>query len=125
MFVLLFLSLFACLLILTPLAVTRVADAAYYPPKACADGIDNDEDGLVDLADFGCTNAEDNDERFPECFDGIDNDSDGFIDFPADTNCSSVSDTDELHPSACMDGIDNDGDDLFDEKDSGCRKEYV
>ena len=28
----------------------------------CSDGIDNDGDGLVDLQDPGCTNAEDNDE---------------------------------------------------------------
>jgi hypothetical protein len=33
------------------------------PPVQCADGIDNDHDGKVDLADPGCANASDNSER--------------------------------------------------------------
>ena len=32
------------------------------PPPACADGVDNDQDGLTDLGDPGCANARDNDE---------------------------------------------------------------
>jgi hypothetical protein len=32
------------------------------PTTACSDGIDNDGDGLVDLADPGCNNSSDNDE---------------------------------------------------------------
>jgi hypothetical protein len=32
------------------------------PPAACADSTDNDSDGLIDLADAGCTDASDNDE---------------------------------------------------------------
>jgi hypothetical protein len=36
------------------------------PPAACADGIDNDSDGLIDYpADPGCTAASDNDETDP------------------------------------------------------------
>src|SRR3989344_5001106 len=31
-------------------------------PMLCADGIDNDADGLVDLADPGCSSAQDNSE---------------------------------------------------------------
>ena len=38
--------------------VTRPAP----PPPACADGQDNDQDGLVDLNDPGCATAQDNDE---------------------------------------------------------------
>lgn len=32
------------------------------PAYACSDGVDNDGDGLIDLADSGCENATDNDE---------------------------------------------------------------
>lgn len=32
------------------------------PPPACADGMDNDQDGLTDLSDPGCANAQDTDE---------------------------------------------------------------
>lgn len=32
------------------------------PAAQCADGLDNDKDGLIDLADPGCVNASDNDE---------------------------------------------------------------
>jgi mannan endo-1,4-beta-mannosidase len=35
------------------------------PPAQCADGSDNDRDGLVDLNDPGCTSASDNDESNP------------------------------------------------------------
>ncbi|MBU1899136.1 hypothetical protein KKB55_15460, partial [Myxococcota bacterium] len=46
------------------------------PPTACADGVDNDGDGLVDLDDPGCANASDNNEYNappPACADGADN----------------------------------------------------
>lgn len=76
---------------------------------------------MIDLADFGCTNADDNDERFPECFDGIDNDGDGLIDYPADPQCADITDTDEWHPSQCVDGVDNDGDGLVDASDPNCK----
>jgi hypothetical protein len=71
------------------------------PPSAeCNDGIDNDEDGLIDFADDGdddgepgqeddgdpdCDSVDDPSEEGPpptfECNDGIDNDEDGLIDF--------------------------------------------
>src|SRR3989344_8109038 len=35
------------------------------PPAQCADGIDNDGDSLIDLADPGCTSSTDNDETDP------------------------------------------------------------
>src|SRR3989338_5354832 len=34
-------------------------------PSQCSDGIDNDSDGLIDLADSGCSNAADNSELNP------------------------------------------------------------
>jgi hypothetical protein len=39
-----------------------VQDAAPPPPVQCADGIDNDSDGKVDLADPGCSSATDDSE---------------------------------------------------------------
>jgi len=75
---------------------------AYAVPKQCADGIDNDLDGFVDMNDIGCENPNDDDETDPlpmQCNDGIDNDGDGFIDFPADIGCVSLEDDDETDPT--------------------------
>jgi len=93
----------------------------------CGDGIDNDGDGLVDLQDPGCDNAEDNDEYnkpppTTQCNDGVDNDGDGLADLK-DPGCANADDNDETNsPPAtqCSDGIDNDGDGLIDLKDPGC-----
>jgi len=96
---------------------------------ACSDGIDNDDDGLVDYpADPGCDGSEDNDETdvevLPQCSDDIDNDNDGLIDYPADPGCDSSEDNDETDIEvlpACSDQIDNDGDGLIDyPADPGC-----
>ena len=94
----------------------------------CADGLDNDSDGFIDLADSGCSSSTDNDESSAapiilQCADGIDNDSDGFIDL-ADSDCSSSIDDDESSAAPvalqCADGIDNDSDGLIDLADPGC-----
>jgi hypothetical protein len=68
----------------------------------CADTLDNDKDGKIDLADPGCTSASDNDETDPttpatQCADTLDNDKDGKIDL-ADPGCTSASDNDETDP---------------------------
>lgn len=52
----------------------------------CADGLDNDDDGLTDLADPGCANPAWTLEN-PACDDGVDNDADGKVDF-SDGPCS-------------------------------------
>ena len=93
--------------------------------KECNDKLDNDRDGLVDLADKGCKNTRDNDETncgdnvceggedsfsctrdcgtvTTECNDGLDNDGDSLIDYPGDAGCSSISDNDETN---CGDGV--------------------
>ncbi|HEB89876.1 MAG TPA: trypsin-like serine protease, partial [Deltaproteobacteria bacterium] len=60
----------------------------------CADGLDDDGDGLTDFPDDpGCTDALDPDERGAifECDNGIDDDGDGLTDFPDDDGC--------LHPT--------------------------
>lgn len=78
------------------------------PAPACADGVDNDGDGLVDMADPGCTGPTDNDETNPAvppavpsyaCSDGADNDGDGLID-AADPGCTGPTDNDETDPVA-------------------------
>ncbi len=85
----------------------------------CADGVDNDGDGLIDLADPGCRangNLESPDPDQPECSDNIDNDGDGAIDLE-DSGCDSPDDPDERsnQVAQCRDGIDNDGDGSIDE----------
>src|SRR5262249_24192763 len=77
---------------------------------SCSDGIDNDGDGLVDLADPGCSSATDASERNPAvaCDNGRDDDGDGLVDFPADPGCLSV--TSNLENPACDNGLDDDGD---------------
>ncbi|MEO0605442.1 MAG: vWA domain-containing protein, partial [Myxococcota bacterium] len=61
----------------------------------CSDGIDNDNDGLIDYPDEpGCETPFDPNETdplvTPVCIDGQDNDSDGLVDFPADPECISA-----------------------------------
>ncbi len=73
---------------------------------ACANHLDDDCDGLVDLVDPGCASASDPDERGfgTACDDGLDNDNDGRIDFVAagcgtiagDPGCDSPGDVTEL-----------------------------
>jgi len=57
-------------------------------PNACNDGLDNDGDGVVDLADAGCKDATWNIEN-PECNDGVNNDTDGLVDL-ADAQCTNA-----------------------------------
>lgn len=79
---------------------------------ACADGIDNDGDTLIDYpADDGCRGIGDDSEQI-DCQDGIDNDGDGFTDYPADTGCQFA--TSPKENPQCSDGIDNDGDTKID-----------
>lgn len=114
--------------------VTNTAVITPPPPTAqCADGLDNDTDGLVDMADPGCTSASDNDETnsggggggTAQCADGVDNDSDGLVDM-ADPGCTNAADNDETNSGGggsttqCSDGVDNDGDNLVDMSDPGC-----
>ena len=65
----------------------------------CNDGLDNDFDGDIDLADTGCEGgrdvAEDNPPAPPGCADGIDNDGDGLTDWPDDHGCVGRGDLNE------------------------------
>jgi hypothetical protein len=79
---------------------------------ACADGVDNDGDSLIDLAnDAGCRGVGDDSEQY-DCQDGIDNDGDGFVDYPADAGCQFA--TSPKENPQCSDGIDNDNDGKID-----------
>jgi streptogramin lyase len=83
------------------------------PVPACDNGVDDDVDGLVDLADPGCADALDTSEDGAnECDDGLDNDGDGFVDFPLDPGCSAVNSGSES--PACDDDLDNDNDGKID-----------
>lgn len=99
---------------------------------ACSDGIDNDDDGAVDLADADCTGPDDNSES-GTCDDGIDNDNDGTVDYPDDFSCNSYSDIEEEQcdedgdgnaDAQCCDNEDNDNDGLVDQHDGGCSEKY-
>ncbi len=95
---------------------------------ACNDEVDNDEDGLIDLADPGCTGPEDDDEAdtspAAQCSDGLDNDADGQPDL-ADPDCSSEADPSEQGDNGetpCSNDLDDDGDGQVDfPNDPGCR----
>jgi len=103
-------------------------------PMLCADGIDNDGDGLVDMQDPGCNSAQDNTESPDpapmQCADGIDNDNDGVVDL-MDPDCDTASDNTESGTMGtstgtttmmqCADTVDNDADGLIDyPADQGC-----
>jgi hypothetical protein len=68
--------------------------------SACSDGLDNDNDGLADLADPGCADLSDSSESgsLAACDNGVDDDLDGYIDYPADPDCTGLSDTLEMKP---------------------------
>ncbi len=54
---------------------------------ACNDGLDNDGDGAIDVADTGCSSSSANIEN-PQCSDGYDNDGDGTADWGGDPDCT-------------------------------------
>ena len=79
------------------LSASEITSLTGVTSTVCKDGIDNDGDGSIDLADFGCSSLIDNNEinnGATECSDGIDNDNDGFID-QDDSNCISRNDDSE------------------------------
>jgi len=72
------------------------------PAAQCANGIDDDGDGFIDSADYGCYsgggtyNSSDTSESpNPQCADGIDNNGNGLLDYPDDSACSSYTDGNE------------------------------
>ncbi|MBN1495010.1 hypothetical protein JW911_04755 [Candidatus Peregrinibacteria bacterium] len=109
-------------------------DAQPTTETICNDGVDNDNDGKTDCADFDCVNHTGPNGMICEyqtetrCADGHDNDADGLTDC-ADPNCNNqscgngcacVGGEKTEHASGCSDGIDNDGDTLVDCDDPNC-----
>lgn len=91
----------------------------------CANGLDDDGDGLADHPnDPGCTSADDVSEHGLElaCDNGLDDDRDGLVDFPSDPGCTDPADASErgaVHE--CDNGLDDDGDlDVDFPDDAGC-----
>ncbi len=83
------------------IAATATPTPATNAPQ-CSNGIDDDNDGSTDLADFSCqNNANHNDEKNPKsaCQDGIDDDKDGLTDMD-DPGCSGRQDNDESNSKA-------------------------
>lgn len=100
--------------------ILRVVDVATDGALAeCANGRDDDGDGLVDHAeDPECRDGHDASER-ADCGNGADDDGDGHADFPADAGCASAAEASEK-PN-CDDGVDDDGDGFTDfGADPGC-----
>jgi len=95
-------------------------DEFAFPAAQCADGIDDDWDGKIDLADPGCSDAVDASEHTASwaCDDGYDNDGDGLADAGFDPGCPGPNAMPE-NP-VCDDGIDNDGDGFVDFADPQC-----
>ncbi len=96
--------------------------------ESCADGFDNDGDGVSDADDPDCQGefaVEWADSACPQragCADGIDNNGDGLVDRD-DPTCAAGDGRWEGEPPACANGIDDDGDGLVDREDLGCRTE--
>jgi hypothetical protein len=100
---------------------------------ACADGFDNDRDGVADFPlDPGCASASDGSEHAlgVACDDRLDEDGDGKADYPRDPGCASPSATTEVYDEGdgVADGHDNcpfepNADQLdatFDERGNAC-----
>jgi hypothetical protein len=106
--------------------------AREFDNASCSDGIDNDGNGFVDCADFGCRNG-----RYVTacventatlCADGRDNDGDGRVDCQ-DSDCRvrgacgvPTESQPETTLARCMDGIDNDGNTFVDCADFSCTR---
>ncbi len=96
-------------------------------PEICDNGIDDDNNGLIDCFDPACVN-------FPACKakpveicnNKIDDNGDGLVDCAdptcaTDISCVPTTTVKVVTPPACSDGIDNDGDGLIDyPADPGC-----
>ncbi len=115
---------------------------------SCADGLDDDGDGLTDREDPDCGAPTDRErtggedalpapgteapaleppasaplDAAPPCEDGVDNDRDGLTD-AADPACAGGDPQGELL-AACEDGVDEDGDGLTDMDDPSCYKPW-
>lgn len=93
---------------------TTTAPAAPETPPQCSDGVDNDGDGLIDIADPGCHT--DGNPNNPASFNPND-------DSEADSGPGGGSGGENGGTPECSDNRDNDGDGLIDERDPGCHSD--
>lgn len=85
----------------------------------CSDGIDNDGDGLIDTADVGCSDS-DND-LVPDDVEALlGSDPHDASSFPEDSRLDTIVQFYGFPFSFCGDLVDNDGDGLVDGNDPGC-----
>lgn len=72
--------------------------------KPCTDGVDNDQDGSIDAADFSCVASNAESEHLPQaaCENGRDDDGDGLFD-EKDPGCASSQDTSENNDGSSCD----------------------
>lgn len=99
------------------LTCTREGDDLRCRRAICANGLDDDGDGVTDFpAEPGCDSPSDNDETDPnvprQCSNAADDDEDGLIDFPDDPGC--IGAADDFEGPDCSDGIDNNGNGTLD-----------
>jgi len=87
----------------------------------CANGIDDDGDGLIDCFDNDCATSPLCQNRENNCADGLDNDGDGLPDC-LDDDCKGLSPDCPVETN-CNNGIDDDGDGFFDYYDGDCLTE--
>lgn len=109
--------------------------AAVAPAAQCADGIDNDGDGLIDAADGGCHsdgnpnnsgsyNAADDDESGGDSgTTGSGDTSNGSNGDGSSTTGSGDATGNGTNATQCADGADNDGDGRVDSADPGCHSD--
>ncbi len=90
------------------------------PAEICGDGLDNDDDGLVDCSDPDCgTSSACLPVPAESCNDGVDNNGNGLADCD-DPDCSTTSACLPPPVEICGDGFDNDGNGLTDCDDDKC-----
>ena len=91
----------------------------FFPTDICADGVDNDADGLTDAADPSCVDSDEDIISDPsEVLLGSDPNDEASIpeDYRFDATIISLG----LPARLCLDGEDDDGDGLTDAADPGC-----
>ncbi|HAN31308.1 MAG TPA: hypothetical protein DCQ06_06880 [Myxococcales bacterium] len=104
--------------------------------QSCEDGLDNDQDGLVDCEDPDCVYESthcgeiveevpfwQSENNYALCIDQVDNDDDGQFDC-GDRKCQNIPEvccSREFTNEQCQDGIDNDANGYTDCQDFGCR----
>jgi LPXTG-motif cell wall-anchored protein len=97
---------------------TAATEAVSVAPKGaetgpqCSDGIDNDGDGVIDIADPGCHS--DGNANNPASFDPGD---------PSEADAPPTTGAGDETGAECSDNVDNDGDGKVDERDPGCHSD--